>query len=187
MAGNVNGYRYPNLNDSANVPNDLQALASDVNRKLARTFPSRAALEAGVGFVTGDRAYVVGDKSASTLFAGTAWTGADSTAYDMQMYTAATLGGGWAAYGSDFAWPGYAKRDGVVWLKGLINGGLSSTIIFTLPAGFRPNTRLGFSQVANGGVARMDIESNGIVSVQTYSSGGNNGFVSLELSFPVDV
>ena len=187
MAGNVNGYRYPNLSDSANVPNDLQALASDVNRKLARVFSTAAERNAAAAGAVGDRSYTAGDKNAALCIPGTGWVGADSAPRESTAWVVPTLTGGWKAFGGGVDTPAYAKRNGIVWLKGTIAAGTIAQIVFTLPVGFRPNTRLGFDQIANLNIARVDVEASGIVSVQAYSgTGASNSFVSLELFFPVD-
>jgi hypothetical protein len=70
---------------------------------------------------------------------------------------------------------------GVLHLTGLIQAGAPGTV-FTLPTGFRMTGDAGsaiFAVMANGGTARVDVATSGIVSVSSYTTGANNTFVSL--------
>jgi len=55
--------------------------------------------------------------------------------------------------------------NGVVYMKGLVQGGSNTTVttIFTLPVGMRPSTNLMLSQATSGGVGRVDIYPSGAV------------------------
>jgi type II secretory pathway pseudopilin PulG len=76
---------------------------------------------------------------------------------------------GWKHYANPYSTPQYTKSsDGVVILKGLLNGGSSATAtIATLPAGFCPAERLLFATVSNAAWARLDVSrsSNGTCDV----------------------
>jgi hypothetical protein len=50
-----------------------------------------------------------------------------------------SLATGWTAYGGGFLTPGYRKIGDLVYLRGLLNAGVGvTTLMATLPAGFRP-------------------------------------------------
>ena len=94
-----------------------------------------------------------------------------------------TLQNGWATYGGIYSTPQYTKvSDGVVHLKGLIRSGTNTdgTVIATLPAGFRPSTRL-LSTVAsaagNSSHTRLDVLPNGQLIIQ---ASDGNGWLSLD-------
>lgn len=75
---------------------------------------------------------------------------------------------GWEPYGG--AWPAntwsprYRKREGVVYLEGLVRdmGAVTSTQFFLLPVGYRPaDNTMRAAQTSGGGQCRYDIGSNG--------------------------
>lgn len=88
--------------------------------------------------------------------------------------TTPTLAGAWVDYGGAFEGARYWKdRDNIVHLEGLVKSGAGT--IFTLDAGYRPaNTHI-FSVVGNNLIARIDVDSAGIVSLSV----GNNAFIQL--------
>jgi hypothetical protein len=77
----------------------------------------------------------------------------------------------WQNYGSPFNNLQYCKEaNGFVTIRGLVKGGGNNTQITTLPAGFRPGNSEGHDTVTSGGFARINIETDGKVSLQgTYS------------------
>lgn len=81
----------------------------------------------------------------------------------------------WANQGGAFETVGYLKDPlGFVHIKGVITGGASNTVVFTLPPGYRPgaSTLNGASDGnALGAVAYVQIATNGNVLV-VYSAGG---------------
>lgn len=92
------------------------------------------------------------------------------------------LAASWVKYSTT---PGYntaqytKNADGVVSLRGLIKSGTatSGTVIFTLPAGYRPSTNIICSQVSSpDSFARVDISSVGQVILR---EGVSNGWLSL--------
>jgi hypothetical protein len=88
-------------------------------------------------------------------------------------WTDATLQNSWAHYGSPFANAGFYKdKQGVVHLRGVIRNGVTTTntVLFTLPAGYRPPTRKLIATQSNGSEARFDIATNGDVLIQIGSS-----------------
>ncbi|MBL7723604.1 MAG: hypothetical protein JNK27_05620 [Chitinophagaceae bacterium] len=103
--------------------------------------------------------------------------------------TAPVLQNSWINYGLGFADAKYYKdKEGVVHLKGLIKNGTitSNTILFTLPAGYRPSTsgQLIFSVDNATGIGRVDVKANGDVVVVTATT---NAFLNLTgISFRAD-
>lgn len=98
---------------------------------------------------------------------------------------------GWVDFGPNWSTAGYVK-DGqnIVHLKGLIKSGIiaDNTVLFNLPAGYRPTQRLVFPiAFAASGIdlihGRVDVKVNGDVVVLTVTA---NAFLSLEgISFLV--
>jgi hypothetical protein len=81
-----------------------------------------------------------------------------------------TLVNSWVSYDSTYGPPGYRKIAGMVYLKGLIKSGTLSTVIFTLPVGFRPSASVTpsryFLASGNGGITYVEINGvNGEVSL----------------------
>ena len=96
---------------------------------------------------------------------------------------------GFAAYGAPWT-PGYRKMpDGRVIMRGLLSGGNTGLIMFTLPAGFRPysgGSQL-FACAHQSGTMRIDVDSSGNVQLQGEIKGGTytvGGWQSInEISF----
>lgn len=95
----------------------------------------------------------------------------------------AELKNGWLAYGNGFDNPGFYKTDnGLVSLRGVIASGTvtSGTVLFTLPAEYRPENANMFVTVSNAGasdiIGRVDVMPNGDVVIQD----GGNTFLSLD-------
>jgi hypothetical protein len=78
-----------------------------------------------------------------------------------------TLVSGWAAYGTGYEDPTYRRRNGVVYLRGLIRSGTVApgTPITTLPVGFRPGAVMSHIIVPTGVPtwAFINVLGNGIV------------------------
>lgn len=119
----------------------------------------------------------------STQTAGVKWAG-DTT------WTAPTLLNSWTNFGAPFATAGYRKDGaGTVRVKGLIHSGTvtAGTVLFTLPAGYRPaETRLFVTTTSNGTTEQygaLRVDSAGNVTIQV----GFSGFFSLDsVSFPAE-
>lgn len=100
-----------------------------------------------------------------------------------------TLQNGWTNYNNaagTYERARYKKRNGVVYIEGLIKSGTSKndgglTPIFVLPTGFRPQKQLCFTTTssATGYCNRIDVYANGVVQSIT----GDNGYLSLCLCF----
>jgi len=80
----------------------------------------------------------------------------------------------------------YRKKNGVVYIEGLVKGGTASgnVTIFKLPLNFRPNKRIVLNSVRGGNqIHRTDINSNGDVVCYSYSA----AYTSISgISFLVD-
>jgi len=97
-------------------------------------------------------------------------------------WTNLTLQNSWVWYndgGGVFATPQYVKTsDGVVQLKGLVKLGANTydTAIATLPAGFRPKSRILYTTASTSAYARLDVLPNGEVRFM----GTSNAWYSLD-------
>lgn len=92
------------------------------------------------------------------------------------------LGASWQAHPSGSV-PAYTKgTDNLVTLKGLVRLGTATagTVIFTLPAGFRPAERILVPNISNQAVGRIDIRTNGQI---TFELGSNTWFSFDGISF----
>lgn len=69
----------------------------------------------------------------------------------------------WVNFNSGYAPARFAKRNGIVYVEGLVRGGPANVPIFTLPAGCRPSGDLVFATVANDSFARFTVTSLGTV------------------------
>lgn len=95
-------------------------------------------------------------------------------------WTNLALQNGWVTYSTTFNSPQYTKSsDDIVTVKGLIKSGTATngTVIANLPAGYRPKEKLIFSSVANSHHARIDVSSNGNITVD---GGGDAVWMSLD-------
>lgn len=79
----------------------------------------------------------------------------------------------------------YRKKNGVVYIEGLIKEGAANGVLFTLPPEFRPSKSMMFSNICYTGtytVGRVDISANGNVVIITVGD-----FTNLSgISFLVD-
>lgn len=83
------------------------------------------------------------------------------------------IGNGWKWHGGESTTPQYTKSDdGIVTIKGLINGGSTANLtnIAKLPPGYRPEKTVTFSLPSAAGAARVDIGENGWIVVRVASS-----------------
>jgi hypothetical protein len=121
-------------------------------------------------------AHSSGDKVICSVFA--ADVQGDAT------WTAATLTNSWVTFGGTFPTPGYRKdANGRVYLRGVIKTGAVGTTAFTLPAGYRPPAKVGFSPLNSTAGAELDVNADGTV----VPSGGSNTYVGLDgVSFFID-
>ncbi len=99
-----------------------------------------------------------------------------------------TLQNGWSNYGGGYATAQYYKdKEGVIHVKGLITGGTTAqgTVVFTLPAGYRPTERRIMSALTysttEGQVLRMDVLTNGDVII--FGTVASPFWINMEFSF----
>jgi hypothetical protein len=116
----------------------------------------------------------------------TATVTADVTGYD---WAAPSLLNSWVNFGSPFHDAQYCRRGGVVRIRGVVKLGTISTgstgNIFVLPAGFRPTAEMIFTTLANNGIARVELLTDGSVRANAMAS---NAYLSLDnISFIVDL
>lgn len=109
-----------------------------------------------------------------------AWLRADSPQLNIEPIIPLTLSNGWINFGGEFANAGFWRdSNGMVHLHGLIKSGTTTggTVVFQLPAGYRPAATHIFSVSSSGGTFQIRINSlgQGMVWVVT----GNNGHLSL--------
>lgn len=84
----------------------------------------------------------------------------------------------WANYGSSYVVARFRKdAGGFVHIQGMVASG--SGTVFTLPAGYRPDTKTRFNAQGNSGLGQTDIDTDGTVD---YIAGGNTWFL-LDCSF----
>jgi len=93
-----------------------------------------------------------------------------------------TLLNSWVDYGGTYAGVGYQKVGRVVYMKGLVTGGAAGTVIFNLPAGYRPSSQMLMLTAVNATppAGRIDVYTNGNLLA------GTAGWVSIDLSFIAD-
>jgi hypothetical protein len=86
---------------------------------------------------------------------------------------APVLQNGWENHGGGFENAGFWKdKEGLVHLQGLIRSGTiaNSTVLFTLPTGYRPQVRLIFTILNNNAVGRIDLLPTGEMIIANVSS-----------------
>lgn len=81
-------------------------------------------------------------------------------------WVAPTLNVPWTNFGDVFAAAGYRKDGNRVQLRGVIKGGAGGTVVFVLPAAFRPSAQLIMTTLSDAGApTRIDVRANGEVFV----------------------
>jgi sporulation protein YlmC with PRC-barrel domain len=104
---------------------------------------------------------------------------------NQEAYQTPTFENNWNNFGGEWNTAKFYKgKDSRVYLEGVVSGG-SSFVIYTLPVGYRPASRIFFMVSHNGSSrGRIDISSNGEVR---FEYGSNNIQVGLDgISFRVD-
>ena len=97
-------------------------------------------------------------------------TYADTKATKAQeAWTAPTLLNSWVNFNAAaYSQAGYFKDTlGIVHIRGMVkDGSLGGAVFFTLPAGYRPVDHIIFGSIANGAIARIDVQSTGDVTAE---------------------
>ena len=111
--------------------------------------------------------------------------GTTKTIVDDPGWQTPTLLNSWVDYGSVFSPTLYRRLNGVVFIKGLVKLGTvaAGTIIFTLPAGYRPAITLLIAAVSNDLFAQFRVDASGNVIT---SSPVSNVYLSLQCSFAAE-
>ena len=82
--------------------------------------------------------------------------------YNMHSGTLITLINNWMPYEVSFRYPSFKKRGNVVYLEGVIQGGMNNSAFGILPDEYRPASRQVFCvATSSNATARIDITSNG--------------------------
>lgn len=101
-------------------------------------------------------------------------------------WIAPTLLNGWVNYGANWEPAGYRRKDGILYLRGLITAGAASTTFFNLPAGFRPggdSHQPAMGHASSFGV--INVYRDGRVNYNTSTAG--LGYFSLQIPpIPID-
>ncbi|MEM6721738.1 MAG: hypothetical protein AAF611_20590 [Bacteroidota bacterium] len=86
----------------------------------------------------------------------------------------ASLLNGIQNYGNIYQFARYRKKDGVVFIEGLVRNGTptgSQTDVFVLPSGYRPSRRIILNTIKSGNVmTRIDVLATGEVKCYDYST-----------------
>lgn len=100
-------------------------------------------------------------------------------------WTALSLQNSWVNFGSGLPDASYTKINGTVHLKGMIKDGVTTggTLLFTLPAGFRPGDTRHLGTVSNSAFGFLIINSDGTATISV----GSNAWFSLSgINFPAE-
>lgn len=122
--------------------------------------------------VTANHTDVVYGHASSTNSLGTS-SYSSNASMTIPLWATPSLQSGWANYGGARPDAGYTKTSsGMIMLKGLIKGGnaTSSTVIFTLPVGYRPAYNMIFQNSTNNAAGRVDVWADGTVRFQIGSN-----------------
>lgn len=82
----------------------------------------------------------------------------------------APLTNGFINYGAGWQIARFRRKNGVVYLEGLVKNGSAGAPMFQLPPGFMPSDKLIFSTIGNNALARINIDSNGDVVAHIHNS-----------------
>ncbi len=92
-----------------------------------------------------------------------------------------TLQNGWVNYGGSYYNASYRIKNGIVYIEGLLKSGTTtgSTVMFNLPEGYRPLSRIIVTNVSYSAIGRFDVQANGDVSFHL----GSNVWFPIHCSF----
>ena len=104
---------------------------------------------------------------------------------EVEAWLTPALGASWVNFDVVDETPIRYRKDptGIVLVQGVIKDGTvtSGTVLFTLPAGYRPSHGLHLPMVSNNAFASVKVQPDGGVVIR---SGWNAAFASLNLAFP---
>jgi hypothetical protein len=102
-------------------------------------------------------------------------------------WVAMSLSNGWVTFGGAFQTPRYRRLNGVVYVQGFIKSGTTAdnTLIYTLPAGFRPAATVRKPSVMNSlTLGAWDVAVDGTIRAAGIVNATQSSF---DFSFPADV
>ncbi len=126
--------------------------------------------------------FETGDKPTQSQFADLIDSSHNQTDDDTG-WIEADLDNGFVNYYNGYSKARYRRKNGVVYIDGLVKGGAKGKVIFTLPTGFLPDFRLIFPVLGNNAALRVDILPNGDVTAVTHYIGWQSLF---GISFVID-
>lgn len=129
-----------------------------------------------------DGSSVIANAMGRNAFKGTLVASANNN--DTEQIYAPTFANSWVNFGSTFRDAGYWRdAAGVVHILGTVKSGTIDTVMFTLPAGFRPSETLLFSVPSNAAFGYVEVQGDGDVICKV----GDNTFVGLDgISFKAE-
>lgn len=136
--------------------------------------------------------YETGGNNALVSVCGIEYPGANHTLNYRKPWATAQpqYANSWLTY-DGATYPGFEYwKDsvGIVGFSGLIKAGTSAAqIVPFMPPGFRPGGTTISAVMANNSQSRLDVGSNGMLSISGYGTGGNNTWVSLDdIRYPAE-
>lgn len=122
---------------------------------------------AQTGMQAGDVGYQL-DNDSYYWYSGSAWV---SFGLEDTGWATPTLQNGWSSIGSGYVAARYRRLNGIVYVQGTISGGTTTdgTVLFNLPAGFRPSASAQYPVAAgsSSGTMRVEVQSSGNVVLRT--------------------
>jgi hypothetical protein len=104
-------------------------------------------------------------------------TVSNATKLETEAYNNPVFENGWKNYGfGNAACQYYRDKQMNIYLKGVVNGGIAGTSIFTLPAGYRPTEKMIFSIITKNGYGKLSVDTNGAV---TFMDGDPTEYISI--------
>jgi hypothetical protein len=125
-------------------------------------------------------------KVSKVTSSGTAITAVEN--YQVQWINVGELGApaytnSWVTYGAPYPPTRFCKRNGIVYVEGLVkNGSAITAAIFTLPTGYRPNGDIYLAAASNSLLGTWVILATGNVAPVT----GSTTWFGINHSFPAD-
>lgn len=161
----ADGVQVPAGTDAFSPPTQFKTWADKAatyhNRVIVTALTDRDAL---TGMSEGWRCYVTADNS-EWVYNGSTWIAAYLLA-DTGWITP-TLLNSWVNFGAPYRTCQYRRLNGVVYVSGLLKSGTTTanTVLFNLPAGFRPSANLFFGTQSNSAMATVQLAGNGDLSL----------------------
>lgn len=168
----VNRLRIPSYTDGFSKTFEVSTQEGDnTGIMIAGTWSGTAAvnritvtLAGGDTFVAGSKARIYGYADVTEAQAGTVT--ADASWHNVGGAGEPAFQNSWANYGSGYAAAAFRKdANGFVHVKGVVSGGANNTVIFTLPAGYRPGGHENFAVTSSGQFGQVRVNQDGTLFV----------------------